>query len=376
MPQKSGVQVAGDHQEGLRAQTIVPMGQLIKTLGYSMSWTPEECVLTSPEGERIPLQTDGGCPEIKEMEALSLIARLEDRKLDLLKNETAATVDKLNLSALTIERPWNYFLYDYVANGAFESGLRAVRDAPFFSDVPGESRAGLIPSAGLWSGWSIMKEIGFLNRSQRRKLWNSKKWIVHLYAGENGHWELFNLDQGGTTVLELDMARCAGHNVMRSEVWRILLWGAKEGKIDMIFGGPPSRAANQAKGGTRDIKSLTLIARMMWLYAVAEVDRELNGSGVTKDREVGFMMEYPEGVSQEEREQRATQVREADEHIAQPEIEVNQRNGVRRSTTGIKCSGHAGRSSWDEVPWMAGLRSGKQECGSHSSRDSSTTGVL
>eukprot|EP00439_Symbiodinium_sp_Y106_P026580 s3624_g3.t1 len=312
MPYKSGGRPAGD-QDGLRAQTIVPMGQLIQTLGYSMSWTPEECVLTSPEGERIPLQTDGGCPEIKEMEALSLIARLEDRKLDLLKNETAATVDKLNLSALTVERPWNYFLYDYVANGTFESGLRAVRDAPFFSDVPGESLAGLIPSAGLWSGWSIMKEIGFLNRSQRRKLWNSKKWIVHLYAGENGHWELFKLDQGETTVLELDMARCAGHNVMRSEVWRMLLWGAKEGKIDMIFGGPPSRAANQAKGGTRDIKSLTLIARMMWLYAVAEVGRELNGSGITKDREVGFMIEYPEGVPYEERVQRAAQVREADE---------------------------------------------------------------
>ena len=295
-----------------RPQTIVPMGQLIQTLGYTMFWGPTECYLTSPEGEKFVLQTDGGCPQMREMEALSLIARLEDKKLEQLHNETLTTKDKLAISAVVLDRPWSHYLYDYVSTGSFESGLRAVRDAPFFADLPGECISDLIPPAGLWSGWGIMKEIGFLSRPQRRKLWNSKRWVVHLFSGGTGHWEIYKLDQNETTVLELDVDRCAGQDITRSEVWRMLLWGAKEGKVDVVLGGPPGRAQQYTKGGTRDAKPLKLIARMMWLFMVAEVGRELNGAGSTKDREVGFIMEYPEGIPPELQERRRREADEAD----------------------------------------------------------------
>ena len=306
-------------QNNMKAQTIVPMGQLINTLGYSMTWTPQSCYLTGPDGTRIPMKTESGCPEISELEALSLIARLEDRKLDLLNNEVLATSDKLSMSALAMELHWNHYLYDYVAKGNFESGLRAVRDAPFFGDLPGECLSGLIPSAGLWSGWNIMKQIGFLSRPQRRKLWSSKRWIVHMFAGGKGHWEFFKLDQNGTSVLELDLDRCAGQNVLRDEVWRMLLWGAKEGKVDVILGAPPGRSQEQAKGGVRDPKYLRLVARMMWLYMVAQVGREVNGAGPTKDRDVGFILEYPEGMTQEERRERQAHVEQAEESYRSPE---------------------------------------------------------
>ena len=306
-------------QDGMKAQTIVPMGQLIETLGYSMIWTPQSCFLTAPDGTRIPMKTESGCPEISELEALSLIARLEDRKLDMLNNEIQATSDKLSMSALAMEHHWNHYLYDYVSKGNFESGLRAVRDAPFFGDLPGECLSGLIPAAGLWSGWSIMKQIGSLSRPQRRKLWSSKRWIVHMFAGSKGHWEFFKLDQGGTSVLELDLDRCAGHNVLRDEVWRLLLWGAKEGKVDVVLGAPPGRFQEHAKGGTRAPKYLRLVARMMWLYVVAQVGREINGTGPTKDRDVGFIMEYPEGITQEERRERQVRVEQAEEYFRGPE---------------------------------------------------------
>ena len=42
----------------LRAQTIVPMGQLIRTLGYTMVWTPDECYLC--DGGFIPYSSLGG----------------------------------------------------------------------------------------------------------------------------------------------------------------------------------------------------------------------------------------------------------------------------------------------------------------------------
>ncbi|CAE7229830.1 RE1, partial [Symbiodinium sp. CCMP2456] len=249
-------------------QTIVPMGQLIQVLGYSMYWSPAECYLEDRDGRRIPLQTEGGCPQLCELEALTMIARLEDRKLEELKNTTMLTKDKVQMSAVAMERTWDVFLLDYVTNGTFESGLRSVRDAPFFRDVPGECLSNLIPPAGLWSGWSIMKQLGFFTRAQRRRILNAKRWVVHLFAGAEGHYEIMKLDQGDTVVIELDIARCQGMDLLRSETWRMLMWGAKEGKIDAIIGGPPDRSHQRALGGSRDVRALSLVSRiygsMLW----------------------------------------------------------------------------------------------------------------
>ncbi|CAE7297463.1 unnamed protein product [Symbiodinium microadriaticum] len=314
----------------LHPQTIVPMGQLISTLGYTMVWGPEGCVLTSPDGQALRLNVEAGCPQLCEMEALSLIARLEERKLEQLSNAAITTKDKIEVAAMATEQSWHSYLYDYVANGAFESGLRAIRDTPMFEDLPGECLTNLVPAAGLWSGWDIMKNIGFLTRAQRRRFLTSKRWVVHLFAGTEGHWEIMKLDQGDTVVLELDKDRCAGQDLMRNEVWRMLLWGAKEGKIDVIIGGPPGRYQQYAKGGQRDPKYLTLIARMMWLYAVAQVGREINGGSREKNRDVGFVLEYPEGTPQSVRDERLRAIDEAEDMLRRP--------GER-----------AGVASWDET---------------------------
>ena len=138
-------------QSSLHPQTIVPMGQLISTLGYTMVWSPQGCTLTSPDGQALRLHVEAGCPQLCEMEALSLIARLEDRKLEQLSNAVITTQDKIEVAAMAMELSWHSYLYDYVANGAFESGLRAIRDAPMFEDLPGECLTNLIPTAGLWS---------------------------------------------------------------------------------------------------------------------------------------------------------------------------------------------------------------------------------
>ncbi|CAE7831413.1 RE1 [Symbiodinium sp. CCMP2592] len=342
MPYREKV-IKPEEEGDVKAQTIVPMGQLIQTLGYSMTWTPEACYLTAPDGTRLPMRTESGCPEISELEALTLIARLEDRKLDLLNNEVLATADKLSVSALAMERHWNHYLYDYVSKGSFESGLRAVRDAPFFADLPGECLSELIPAAGLWSGWDIMKQVGFMSRPQRRKLWSSKRWIVHVFAGTKGHWEFFKLDQNDTSVIELDVNRCAGHNLMRNEVWRMLLWGAREGKVDVVMGAPPGRSCEYSGKGQRDIKDVKLVARMMWLYVVAQVGRELNGSGSTKDRDVGFVLEYPEGTTQEERETQRQRVEAADQ-----EYRAHERGGLASWSQTASYWESVQRPRWEE----------------------------
>ena len=128
------------------------------------------CYLQSQDGERVQLQARDGCPQLQELEALALIARLEDRRMEELNNAVLTTKQKLKVSALAVDRSWDFYLMDYVLTGSFESGLRAVRDAPFLTDLPSECLAELVPTKGLWSGWDSMKELGYFTRAQRRKI--------------------------------------------------------------------------------------------------------------------------------------------------------------------------------------------------------------
>ena len=50
------------------------------------------------------MQLDGGCPQLRELEALALIATLHDRRLEELNNSTLTTRDKLQVSAMAMER--------------------------------------------------------------------------------------------------------------------------------------------------------------------------------------------------------------------------------------------------------------------------------
>ncbi|CAE7947469.1 unnamed protein product [Symbiodinium sp. KB8] len=375
-------------------QTIVPMGQLIQVLGYSMYWSTDECYLQDLDGSRIPLQVEGGCPQLQELEALTLIARLEDRKLEELRNATLLTEDHVRMSAVAMEKTWDAFLLDYVANGAFDSGLRAVRDAPFFRDVPGECLSNLVPMQGLWSGWDIMKQVGFFTRAQRRKILTSKRWVVHLFAGREGHWEIMKLDQGDTTVIELDLDRCHGMDILRSETWRMLLWGAREGKIDAIIGGPPGRGRQHARGGQRDSRSVTLVARMLWLHAVAQVGREVNGGTYNHNREVAFMLEYPEGTTEEQREMEERRIEQIEQEFrsppwnAAPRVatwgesqrywEEVQRPRLQRLEGGPTMDG--GLSFWDTRMWKAyqereGLRVVKFDQGATGGASKNRTGL-
>ena len=277
-------------------QTIVPLGELVKTLGYTMIWSPNGCVLRDSDGGEQRLRVTGGCPHLHETEALAMIARLEDRKRERLLNETAVTMDRVSLAAATMDKGWRDYVKDYVRDDAMNQGLRGVRDAPFFQDLPGECLNGLIQSGGRDQGWKVMKAVDFLTRPQKRHLWGSRRWIIHLCAGNPGHWQVFQLDQGNTAVLELDVDRCRGHNVLGDAVWRLLLWGALTGRIDGIIGGPPGRTARlcQAdKEGAKDIKALSVITRMMWLYVISGVSRETSGAGINQGRPVAFAMEHP-----------------------------------------------------------------------------------
>ena len=279
-----------------QGQTIVPLGELVKTLGYSLDWSQRGCFLVDPNGVSRSLGVSGGCPLLQEAEALALISRLEDRKREMLENATAVTQDIVEASEMMMVKSWKDYLVKYVATGGMEAGLRAVRDSPLLSELPGECVSGLAQANVIQDGWKVFKDIEYLSRHQRRRLWTAKRWVVHLYAGCPGHFQIFQLDEGDTVVIELDLQRNRGHDVTRSSTWRLLLWAAMQGRIEAIIGGPPGRTSLGClrKGSEEwDNKSLKAVARMLWLHAVAVEGRFLNAKGSDRGRPVAFMMEHP-----------------------------------------------------------------------------------
>ncbi|CAE7228272.1 unnamed protein product, partial [Symbiodinium sp. CCMP2456] len=223
---------------------IVPLGELVRTLGYSLEWSQKGCFLMDAEGNSQSLGEKGAA------------------------GECHGDVPRLPRQ-----------LTEYVTKGTQEAGLRAVRDAPFLADLPGACVDGMVQSGVMESGWQVLKEIEFLTRSQRTRLWSAKRLIIHLFAGDPGHYELFQLDEGDTVVLELDIQRCKAHDILRTSTWRLLMWAAMSGKIDVIMAGPPGRGGLcQGTGGRCDVKGMTLLVRTLWLYAVAEEELAEDGS--------------------------------------------------------------------------------------------------
>ena len=84
------------------AQTIVPVGQLVKVLGYTLVWGPGKCFLEDQTGERTALSTTSGCPQLCEAEALTLIARIEDRRRETLENLVEDTRDRVTAAAVAM----------------------------------------------------------------------------------------------------------------------------------------------------------------------------------------------------------------------------------------------------------------------------------
>ena len=308
---QSGVILAGPE-----AQPIVPLGSLIRALGYEFVWGRKGCVLRHPERPDVKVYDKSSCPEVRECDALRLIAELESEKV----GEAMKSLDVLR-TAIQVSKqrqPWDWWdaVKRYVTEGTRDTGNQAVMAAPFMSEVPMELRTQVleaIPETGR-EAWKALKGLPF-NRAKRRALWESDAWIVHMFAGERFHGD--PLQHGPGELLELDLRR--GTSLINPEVYGVLLWAAKHRKIKHVIGGPPSRTFSPLRGRD-DVKALDvvrspeelwgvgeglqwedrvivnsenrMILRMMWLWMVAEAamcDKEQ-----PQHSKVGLCMEHPE----------------------------------------------------------------------------------
>ena len=168
---------------GSSSTPIVPLGALVSQLGYSMVWAKNKCRLEGPQGEIINMKIRDGCPELTEHQALELIARLEDARLDQLRKNTAETKTRVRAAAMAMSRTWFDHLLSYVDSEFSSEGFKAVEAAPFLDGIPKQCLAGIFDSVPESNGWDILRGLKHLNRKTRKRLWSSDSWIVHLFAG-------------------------------------------------------------------------------------------------------------------------------------------------------------------------------------------------
>ena len=185
------------------------------TLAGSLVWSAGSCKLYPPNGKALRLRVKNGCPEVVESQALTLISRLEEHKLqqvEELRRRTEQGKDRVRQAKLAMDKTWWDHLVDYVSSPNTGSGQMAVSTAPFFQEVPDKALQGILPPQGVdaepfWD--AIKRALPHLNRRRWKALHQSKNWVVHLFAGAKSHKPLMKLESDDTVVLELDIQRSA-----------------------------------------------------------------------------------------------------------------------------------------------------------------------
>ena len=297
---------------------IVPLGSLVEMLGYRLEWAGSRCRRYGKDGEVITLRVRNGCPEITEQQALSLISKIEDRKLEKLKSLTEVTKERVREAALSLQKTWFDHLLSYCESALSSEAFLAINEAPFFEGVPQQALRGLVEAAPCTNGWDALKGLVHLNRRTRKRLWESSQWVVHLYAGKRPNEEILFLERQGFVVLELDIQRGKSQDVNNPLVWRALEWAARHGRIASVIGGPPQnsfmlrrcmspgpealRSEDFPYGGWDGQAAAELeyvnkhtgyFAKMIFLHALATAGRCKFSPGPGDVREVGFLLEQP-----------------------------------------------------------------------------------
>ena len=324
---RAGTLLLPPGRDGL-VQPIVPMGAIIEQLGYKLVWSAGSCKLYPPDGKSLRLRVKNGCPELVESQALTLISRLEEHKLqkvEELRRRTEEGKDRIRQAKIAMERTWWDHLVEHVSSSAPAAGHMAVSTAPFFHDVPDRALSGILPSDDVDSKalWKALEEgMPDLNRRRRKALHRASNWVVHLFAGPGSHKAFKQLESQDTVVVELDICRSRSQDLYHDPLWRLLVKVAKLGRVAAVIGGPPSRTwsvkAHRADGPhplrsstepfglstlTSDERDLVdrhtgLCARMMWLHALSTAGRRVHHNPADGTSMVAFMLEQPQSVEQ------------------------------------------------------------------------------
>ena len=153
------------------------------------------------------------------------------------------------------------------------------------------------------------------NRSVRRRLQQSKKILLHLYAGEKAE-EWKELEAHGWDVITLDITKGKDQDVHGPKLWGFLTELARKGAIKCVVGGPPCRTVSRMRfkrPGPRPLRDrgegrfglphlsageqrladhdTALVLKQLGIFYMAEEARLRHGLG---EEPTGFLLESPE----------------------------------------------------------------------------------
>ena len=153
------------------------------------------------------------------------------------------------------------------------------------------------------------------NRSVRRRLQQSKKILLHLYAGEKAE-EWKEMEAHGWGVITLDITKGKDQDVHGPKLWGFLTELARKGAIKCVVGGPPCRTVSRMRfkrPGPRPLRDrgegrfglphlsageqrladhdTALVLKQLGIFCMAEEARLRHGLG---EEPTGFLLESPE----------------------------------------------------------------------------------
>ena len=318
-------------------QPLVPMGALVEVLGCSVKWTPKVLKITHPKHGNLKVSLRNRCPEIAALDALNLIQELEAKQLEQFNSQVREMELRLEAMQAEEEKDWIEHIHDVRKDGSAVSMRKALMKRPFTKDLPSDVLELMIEGFDPNQGWKYLKDLP-LTRKQRKRLMNSRDWIVHLYVGEKDNTPYFKqATKDGQVFLEIDISRSKAWDLnQRASVYRALIWAACSGRISSLIGGPPcrtwsilrSRPKEGFPGPERDAQHLygldelspkervkanqdtALVAKHLWIWTLAACSRStmlmtpeeqaLLSSGLARvpleqfRALVGFLMEHPQ----------------------------------------------------------------------------------
>ena len=217
-------------------QRIVPIRELMR-LGIRIQWEEGIIRMTRPDGQKIPVWLDGGCPVVDDAVGRQLMQEVEDN------NTRTAGIMKVFLNK---DREEGAALCgDEAANYATELKSLFPKALPrLVARVPGAADLD-------------MSQVPF-NRRTRKKINEATTRVLHIFSGEKTSiWTKMNSDSLIIVCVELEK----GLNLLDNQLFGYLEQCARDGIWDMILGGPPCRSVSLSRhrgdGGPRPLRSRT-----------------------------------------------------------------------------------------------------------------------
>ena len=277
------VQLAGDSTMSMKqtstgtllstqdvSQMIVPLGKVIATLGYELSWTARSCELLGPNNEVLPLEIRNGCPEVSEAVAHQLIQQLEEKQLAELDDATQTSVKML----AKLRASWWTYLKEYVKTGDVTQAQVAIDKAAFieFKEVVKDT---MVQAFSEQSVWELLKALS-VNRRARKRLLRAEGWIVRWNppASEHPRDPLRHLSYVGDKVY-VNIGALLINNDFKS-IWPVLQWAAINGRIEAVV------AKDCASTPVEQLGAAPHRSKLHYLHALSMAARECVGGDLVK----------------------------------------------------------------------------------------------